>query len=227
MMEDILAAIPLGLFLAFLVGPVFFVLLETSAIKGFRAAISLDLGVVFADFIFILIAYFSTNQLLEKIKDDPALYIFGGVLLTYGIISLLKNRTSYLRTTDPTVIIINKKNYLTLFIKGFVLNFINVGVLGFWLGLIIVFGPQLEMDRGRMTVFFGSVLATYLVIDIGKILLAKKLNKKLTPYRIYQLKRIISIVLIISGSILLIKGVFPKQIHDTIETQIERRIPTI
>ncbi len=228
MIEDILAAIPLGFFLAFLIGPVFFVLLETSAIKGFRAALALDLGVVFADIIFILIAYFSTNQLLTKIKDDPALFIFGGgILLVYGIISLIKNKASYLRTTDPTVIILNKNNYITLFVKGFVLNFINIGVLGFWLGLIIVFGPQLEMDTNRMGVFFGTVLITYLIIDIGKILLAKKLNKKLTPYRIYQVKRIISIIIIISGSVLLIKGVFPKQINETIESQIERRIPTI
>jgi len=228
MIEDILAAIPLGFFLAFLIGPVFFVLLETSAIKGFRAALALDLGVVFADIVFIFIAYFSTNQLLSKIKDDPALFIFGGgIFLVYGVISLFKNKTTYLRNTDPRVIIINKKNYFTLFAKGFVLNFINIGVLGFWLGLIIVFGPQLEMDKSRMTVFFSTVLATYLIIDVGKILLAKKLNKKLTPYRIYQLKRIISIVIIISGSVLLVKGVFPKQINETIETQIERRIPTI
>ena len=38
MLQDVLAALPLGIFLAFLFGPVFFVLLETAAIKGFRAA---------------------------------------------------------------------------------------------------------------------------------------------------------------------------------------------
>ncbi|MGB5652717.1 MAG: LysE family translocator, partial [Robiginitalea sp.] len=37
MIEDIQAAIPLGFLLSFMVGPVFFVLLETSATKGFRA----------------------------------------------------------------------------------------------------------------------------------------------------------------------------------------------
>jgi len=228
MIEDLLAAIPLGFFLAFLIGPVFFILLETAAVKGVRAAVALDLGVIFADIVFIFIAYFSTSQLLEKIKDDPALYIFGGVLLvTYGIISLIRNKKQYQLQDDPTIVIIKKNNYIELFIKGFFLNFINIGVLGFWLGILFVFGPQLEMETGRITIFFGAILATYFVVDIFKILAAKKLNKKLTPYRIYRIKRVISIIIIISGIILLSKGILPTQINDTFENQIEKRIPTI
>ena len=69
MLHDILTAIPLGILLAFTIGPVFFVLLETSITKGFRAAMVFDLGVICGDLIFILIAYFSTNQLLEKLNS--------------------------------------------------------------------------------------------------------------------------------------------------------------
>ncbi|MEX0273390.1 MAG: LysE family transporter, partial [Flavobacteriaceae bacterium] len=56
MLEDIQAAIPLGFLLSFMIGPVFFVLLETSVIKGFRAALIFDLGVILADALFLLIA---------------------------------------------------------------------------------------------------------------------------------------------------------------------------
>ena len=66
MVEDIQAAIPLGLLLSFMIGPVFFVLLETGATKGFRAGLVFDLGVIFADIIFLVIAYFSSYQLLEN-----------------------------------------------------------------------------------------------------------------------------------------------------------------
>ena len=79
MIQDILTAIPLGIFLSFLIGPVFFVLLETSAVKGFRAALVFDLGVVFADILFIIIAYFSSYKLIESLKNDPAIFIFGGI----------------------------------------------------------------------------------------------------------------------------------------------------
>ncbi len=223
MIQDLQAAIPLGILLAFLLGPVFFVLIETAATKGFRAALALDAGVVFADLAFIFIAYFSTSQLLEKIKDDPALFIFGGGLLfTFGIISFIKEKRTYNKTTDNiSVESINKHNYLKLFVKGFFLNFINIGVLGFWLTVIITVGPQLEMQRPRIIAFFSIVLGTYLIIDIFKILLAKKLKKKLTPQRIYLMKRVISLVIIAFGGFLIIQGVFPKEIEiiqDKIET---------
>lgn len=222
MFQDILAALPLGFFLAFLLGPVFFVLLETAAIKGFRAAFSFDMGVIFADLVFLLIAYLSTTKLLSRIKDDPGLFIFGGVILaTYGLMTFIKTRKVLQQEEEtPEIRKLNKSDYMGLAVKGFLLNFINVGVLGFWLGLIIVFGPKLEMQGNRIVVFFGSVLATYLVLDIFKILLAKKLNRKLTPIRIYYMKKGISLLLIIFGVILISQGLFPSKVND-IKDQIE------
>ncbi|WP_072318169.1 LysE family translocator [Sinomicrobium oceani] len=213
MMQDILAAIPWGILLAFTIGPVFFVLLETSAIKGIRAGVVFDLGVVTSDVVFILVAYFSTNQILEKLKDDPALFIFGGVLLLcYGVISYLKIRRDFKRNEDNLEdFVIPKKNYMALYIKGFLLNFINIGVLGFWLGIIIVFGPKLDMEPDRIITFFASIIITYLVVDGIKIVLAKQLKGKLTPRRIYKVKRVISIVLMVFGLALIIQGVFPQE----------------
>ena len=212
MLNDIISAIPLGFFLSFMIGPVFFVLLETSVVKGFRAAIIFDLGVVLADIIFILIAYFSSYRLIQSIKDDPALFIFGGlVMLTYGIISFVKNRNESKKgidEEDPTELA--KNNYFTLFIKGFFLNFINIGVLGFWLAILITVGPQLELKASRMITFFSTLILTYFVTDIFKILLAKQLRNKLNPHNILLIKKVISIVLIISGVFLLSQGLFPK-----------------
>lgn len=227
MFQDVLAALPLGLFLAFLLGPVFFVLLETAAIKGFRAAFSFDLGVILADIIFLFIAYLSTTKLLSRIKDDPALFLFGGMILTtYGVMSFVQTK-KVLRQDDDTPEIrkLSKSDYFGLAVKGFLLNFINIGVLGFWLGLIIVFGPKLDMEQDRIMVFFGSVLGTYLVLDIFKILLAKKLNRKLTPNRIYLMKKGISILLIVFGGMLIFQGLFPNQVNG-IKDQIETITPS-
>lgn len=215
MFQDVIAAIPLGIFLAFLLGPVFFVLLETAALKGFRAAISFDIGVVSADIVFILIAYFSTSKLLSRIKDDPALFIFGGVILTtYGVMSFIQNKKALpLEEETPEVRKLNRSDFFGLAAKGFLLNFINIGVLGFWLGLIILFGPGLEMEGNRMLVFFSSVLGTYIFIDVFKILLAKKLNRKLTPERIYKVKKAISLLMILFGIILISRGIFPDKLE--------------
>jgi threonine/homoserine/homoserine lactone efflux protein len=48
MINDILSGIPWGLFLSFMIGPVFFILLETSIIKGLEPLV-FDLGVVLGD----------------------------------------------------------------------------------------------------------------------------------------------------------------------------------
>ena len=223
MLQDILAAIPLGFFLAFLLGPVFFILLETAAIKGFRAAISFDAGVLFADIVFLFIAYLSTTKLLNRIKDDPALFVFGGgILVTYGIIQFIQTKKVLLHEEVPEIQKLNKRDYLGLAAKGFLLNFINIGVLGFWLGLIIVFGPQMEMETDRIVVFFSTVLGTYLFFDVFKILLAKKLNRKLTPNRIFYTKRVISVVLIIFGIVLISQGLLPEELM-----QLQNQIDTI
>lgn len=213
MTQDILSAIPWGVLLAFTIGPVFFVLLETSALKGFRAGLALDFGVIIGDIFFILIAYFSTNKILERLKDEPALFIFGGaILLTYGIISFIKCKRDYKKTADDDLDdYLPKKNYLNLIFKGFLLNFINIGVLGFWLGVIIVFGPKLDMDPNRIFTFLATILVTYLSVDCIKIVLAKQLKNRLTPYRIFRIKRVISIVLMFFGFALMIQGFFPKE----------------
>ena len=69
MFEGLWYAALYGFLLAFAVGPVFFTLLETSITKGFRAGVVFDLGAIFADVIFIFIAYFSDYALH---RDSPA-----------------------------------------------------------------------------------------------------------------------------------------------------------
>ena len=97
MFDGLLYAAFYGFVLAFAIGPVFFTLIETSITKGIKAAIFFDLGSLFSDVVFIVIAFYSTNKLLDKLKDDPALLIFGGmVLVAFGFIS-------YIRTSKPII----------------------------------------------------------------------------------------------------------------------------
>lgn len=212
MINDILTGIPWGIFLSFMIGPVFFILIETSITKGFRAALTFDLGVVLGDIFFIGVAYLGSYRLIASLKDKPALFIFGGILMVaYGIISFIKLKKQakiQYEAIDDEII---KKNYGSLFIKGFFLNIINIGVLGFWLAIIISVGPKLEMQTSRMMTFFTSVIVSYLLIDCIKMVLAKQLKSKLTPTNIFKIKKGISIVLIIFGLALMAQGWFPKE----------------
>lgn len=206
---EIKEAVIIGFFLSFMIGPVFFMLIQTSIIKGFRAALVFDLGVVFGDIIFILIAYFGSKSLLEQIKDDPKLFYIGGsILLIYGLITFFDKRQKKI-IEDPNLVVLPKKwNYLKLFLKGFFLNFINIGVLAFWVGMIVVIGPNLEMNPKKITNFFVLIILSYLVTDLGKIILAKQLKKTLTPLVIYKIKRLMGLLIIIFGIILIARGFF-------------------
>lgn len=222
MINDILAGLPWGLVLSFMVGPVFFVLLETSITKGFRAAMVFDLGVVLGDIFFIAIAYLGSYRLISSLKDDPALFIFGGIImLSYGIISFVKLKKEEKINDEEIDRDILKRNYGSLFVKGFLLNVINIGVLGFWLAVIISVGPKLDMQTSRMMTFFAAVIITYLLIDCAKILLAKQLKSKMTPTNILKIKKGISVVLMVFGFALVIQGWFPKE-KEMVKNAFER-----
>ena len=214
MTEDVRAAATLGFFLAFMIGPVFFMLIETSITKGVRAAITFNLGVVVADVIFITIAYLSSYQLVENLSNLPGLYVFGGSILSvYGLIILIKktNQKEIQKQIDNTI----KVNYLQLFIKGFLLNFINIGVLIFWLGIVLVAGPSLENEVTRFIIFFSVLILAYFMTDLTKIILAKQLKKKLTPSIIVKTKKTLGAMLVVFGLILIIKGFLPKDSFNT------------
>ncbi|MDH5413584.1 MAG: LysE family translocator [Flavobacteriaceae bacterium] len=222
-MNDIINAIPIGIGLAFMIGPVFFVLLETSATKGFRAALIFDLGVILADVVFVYFAYYGSRTLLEKIKDDPRLFILGGgILFVYGLFTFHKRRKSII--TEQDLVIVEKHNYINLFLKGFFLNFINIGVLAFWLGMIVVISPNLEMNDMRIFKYFSTIIIAYLLTDLIKILLAKQLKSKLTPSVIRKIKRGMGIALMIFGLVLASQGLLPKETISKIDNAIENKI---
>lgn len=225
MFDDIITAIPFGIILAFTIGPVFFVLLETSATKGFKSAFIFDLGVILADIVFICLVFLSTDTLLEKIKDDPKLLVFGGVLLVvYGIISFIKISKSFRSIVrEHYNIKLPKKDYGKLFAKGFLLNFINIGVLLGWLGFIVI-GTSLTTSENGTIVFISTMLITYLVVDIFKIVIAKRLKNHLTPKRIFKTKKIVALVILGFGVLLLVQGLFP-EIYEKGKEQIEQITP--
>ena len=139
---DIKNAILIGIGLSFMIGPVFFMLIQTSILKGVKAAVAFNMGVILGDVAFIVIAYYGSRHLLERIKDDPRLFFIGGlILIVYGAITYL-DKSNKKETEEPSIDLTVNNNYLKLILKGFFLNFINIGVLALWLGLIVGIGPS-------------------------------------------------------------------------------------
>ena len=221
MFDGLLYAAFYGFLLAFAVGPVFFTLIETSITKGFKAGVFFDLGAMAADIIFIIIAFFSTSKILEKVKDDPGLLIFGGVvLIAYGIISYIRTAKSFIKIAREHYAVNIKKNLGGLFLKGFLLNFVNFGVLAGWIGTIIMANALTTSENGVFW-FLTTVLVTFFLTDLLKISLAKKLKSKMTPRFTFKTKKWVSILIIGFGTLMLLQGIFPDEIQKGI-----KQIPT-
>ena len=216
---DIKNAILIGIGLSFMIGPVFFMLIQTSILKGVKAAVAFNMGVILGDVAFIVIAYYGSRHLLERIKDDPRLFFIGGlILIVYGAITYL-DKSNKKETEEPSIDLTVNNNYLKLILKGFFLYFINIGVLALWLGLIVGIGPSLDMNPTRIFYYFALILISYFVVDLGKILLAKQLKKKMTSLVVFRVKRIMGVLLIVFGVGLMLKGFLPKdnKIHTFLE----------
>ena len=202
---SILTPITVGFFTAFIMGPVFWVLLETSITKGFKAAVAFDLGVMFADVCFIGVCYLGSFQLLEDDQNKQGLFVLGGtILLLYGLFSWI-NRNK--KSKDQPEIQESKENYFGLAAKGFAINILNVGVFIFWGGVTIVSSPASGKSFTNFVLFFSIVLLSYFVTDLLKISVANRFKSLLTGKGIVIVNSIVSLILIVSGVVLILKGV--------------------
>ena len=202
---NLLTPITEGFFTAFIMGPVFWVLLETSITKGFKAAVAFDLGVMFADVCFIGVCYLGSFQLLEDDQNKQGLFVLGGtILLLYGLFSWI-NRNK--KSKDQPEIQESKENYFGLAAKGFAINILNVGVFIFWGGVTIVSSPASGKSFTNFVLFFSIVLLSYFITDLLKISVANRFKSLLTGKGIVIVNSIVSLILIVSGVVLILKGV--------------------
>ena len=201
---NVLTPITVGFFTAFIMGPVFWVLLETSITKGFKAAVAFDLGVMFADVCFIGICYLGSFQLLEDEQNKQGLFVLGGtILLLYGLFSWINRAKKNKENLDIQE---SKENYFGLAAKGFAINILNVGVFIFWGGVTIVSSPASGKSFTSFVLFFSIVLLSYFITDLLKISVANRFKSLLTGKGIVIVNSIVSLILVISGVVLILKG---------------------
>ena len=194
MLELILSAIGLGFMLSLVfIGPIFFLLIETSFCRGHRHALALDLGVITADILCIVAAYFASADLVELIDKHPGFYrITALIILVYGIFMMVTKTQMHVANEKKII----SQNYFKTFVNGFLFNILNVGVILFWLVTVISVRNEYP-DLQNFLLYISLVIATYLVIDLLKILLAKQFHYKLTQNLANKIRKTVGIILII------------------------------
>jgi threonine/homoserine/homoserine lactone efflux protein len=187
-MDFFIQAFSIGFVLSVMIGPIFFLLLETSITKGFRSALALDFGVLISDIVYVLIAVMFVEQIKGLIAGNKLMFsvIGGSIFVIYGLVSLL--RKVALADSQSLEGIDEKfhlpppekkgKDYVFLALKGFLLNFANPMVIFYWISVASV--ANNAVPDGHSTawafIFLGIVLLTFFSVDVLKIIAAKKIR---------------------------------------------------
>jgi threonine/homoserine/homoserine lactone efflux protein len=212
----ILKGIITGFILSVMIGPVFFVLLETSIRKGIRAGVAFDFGVFVSDVIYILIAFLFYNEvklLAEGQSREIAKGIGGVLFIVYGSITFFKTPKNVQLTTSKEREPSDWKEYRMLCLKGFLLNLANPLVIFYWFSVLSL-GDANKVEgwetRSVLLVFICIILMTFFSIDTLKILGAKQLRPFITDKLLKALNQLIGIVFMVFGVVLLVQGLLDK-----------------
>lgn len=194
-----------------MLGPAFFVLLETSIKKGIRAALAFDAGVLISDIIYIIIAYVFIQQVEELSRggDNALIRALGGVLfMVYGYLTFNK-KVDTVEVKKTKKVNADPKDYWILFIKGLLLNLANPLVVFYWFSVMALghSGSKSVMSGGETFFYLFIVLLTFFTIDVIKIVGAKKLRPFITVTLLRSLNRITGAILMVFGAFLVINSI--------------------
>ena len=215
MKEFIITGMGYGLLLSVMIGPAFFILLETSITKGIRAALMFDLGVLLSDMLYLGIAFMFFNQVEALMNSEykPLLRIIGGVLfIGIGLLYMKKKKPKITQKQLQETSKLTAGNYFMTLLKGFTFNAVNPGVFFYWLTLMSIL-PAAPREMGftershEIFAYIIVILVTFFAIDILKIFGAKKLRMVLTPQWMKNLNLALGIVLMGFGVLFLTQGI--------------------
>jgi threonine/homoserine/homoserine lactone efflux protein len=197
-MEIILNGVVSGIVLAFLIGPVFFSILQTSIERGFWSGFFVAVGVSASDAMYITLTYLGVYQLFDNGNFREYLaYFGGGVLLLFGLYYLfVKSRKIQIYDGERT----DTHNPYKLMLKGFVINGLSPMVLLFWLGTVVGATTKFGYETPAEAIpYFAAIVTTVFLTDVLKAKLSDRLRLVITPGFIRTLNIIVGVVMVIFG----------------------------
>lgn len=186
----------MGMFLALLIGPVFFSLLRTSLNKGFAWGAMFAIGIALSDIIYIVITYTGISQLINNENFKQGLGLIGGaIMIIFGLAYILKkSKTSSSETEIP-----DAKDKMLYILKGMGMNAISPAVPFFWIGVVGFVTLEAKLKGSEVMVFYIFVITTTFLTDLSKAYLANKLSHIINDKFIHKLNIAAGIGLLIFG----------------------------
>lgn len=185
--EPIGSGFAAGIAMSFMLGTVFFSIIQNSIQDGWRAGAKIALGVVVCDMLFLgfVLAGDTYIQILSGYKKEIAI-IGGGFLILLGVF------TMFTKVKAEKVVQSTGKYML----NGFLLNFLNPVNFAFWVSLSTILGAEANYALSdKMYFFSASVLAIFLS-EVGIAFGASRIKTWMTETRLKRLNQIVGLAFI-------------------------------
>lgn len=212
MITALIEGIIMGLTLAFLIGPSFVSLLQTSIHRGFYAGVQFAVGIALSDITLIALSYLGALQFLGAEHNQFRMGIIGGlIVIGFGIVTFTRKH----QIASPVKLDIQVKTegffngkLLKYISKGYFMNIFNPFLLIFWLGVMGLMSSKYGIPSKEIFIFFGGTVSAVFLTDIVKCIVANQIKKKLNGKVLTIINRIVGVCMVAFGLGLIIRVIF-------------------
>ena len=181
----------IGFSMIIFIGPVFFLLLNSTLQYGVKVGTSVALGIIVSDIVCVLLCYFGFSSFLTVAEHQVWVAAIGSsILLGLGVNYLFK------KATISNNVSISSKSILSFFVRGFSVNFFNPYVILVWIG-VLNYGHHKFASNHSFVTYIIAVLIAIFITDMAKVLLSNKLQRFISAKRLSVFLKITGVVLIL------------------------------
>lgn len=209
MIDAIIKGLAISLLLIFSVGPVIFTIIKQSINHGRRGGFSFVAGVWLSDIIWVILSVSFSEAVKTLLHFKIPIGIAGcGFLIGMGIYFAFIKKIVPRRVQEPVEIAGDeitpsgkKTNYIAIFTSGFIINTLNPAVISFW--VIMAASLASVYTFKHQIIIFITCLGVNMLADVGKVLGAGSLGKKLSDRNILLINRLSGALYLVFGLALL------------------------
>ncbi|MDQ2718348.1 MAG: LysE family transporter [Bacteroidota bacterium] len=205
-LEAIFKGLAMGLLLALSVGPVIFTIIKQSINNGRQGGFSFVIGVWVSDFLLVVLSNAFSEMVTRLLDFKMEIGVIGSAfLIGMGGYYLFLKKVD-LHPKDISLPPLKGSDHAQIALQGFLLNTLNPAVMAFWLTAATAIAVTHSV-RDRI-IIFATALILNMSADVGKVILAGKLAKKLTIKNIRLINKISGLILLLFGAVLLLGVLF-------------------
>jgi threonine/homoserine/homoserine lactone efflux protein len=206
MLAPIIKGLLLGLILSISLGPVIFAILKQSITNGRKAGYLFVAGVSTSDIGLLLIANIFTNIFLLVLDHKAVIAMAGaGFLLLLGLYTLFFKKIKIEYDEKGEEKVFRKRDYLGIYISGFLMNTLNPSVFIFWFAWTAAIGASAAETNNPVQykfLVFATCLVFLLLSDLIKVALASRLRPSLTEKNLIWINRLSAIIILVFSAAL-------------------------